>query len=185
MVFHWIFSDSKTPQVSRTLLSILAYLNNVAVWMVSTRPLFSKPPSPFINPLVTVPRAPIIIGKNVTLHVLQFFQFPSKVKVFILLFSFFQFFLLRSARIKKIHNSANSLFLLIITRPGRLAEIRWSACISEFQRILCVSFSWTNSSLCIKKIYFCFFSRGNTAKNIWMHLKFHRSRPIWHITDKR
>ena len=34
MVFHWSFSDSKSPQVSRTLLSILAILNNVVVWMV-------------------------------------------------------------------------------------------------------------------------------------------------------
>ena len=29
MVFHWSLSDSKSPQVSRTLLSILAVLNNV------------------------------------------------------------------------------------------------------------------------------------------------------------
>ena len=42
MVFHWSLSDSKSPQVSRTLLSILAVLNNAVVWMVSTRPLISK-----------------------------------------------------------------------------------------------------------------------------------------------
>ena len=29
MVFHWSLSDSKSPQVSRTLLGILAVLNNV------------------------------------------------------------------------------------------------------------------------------------------------------------
>ena len=29
MVFHWSLSDSKSPQVSRTLLSFLAVLNNV------------------------------------------------------------------------------------------------------------------------------------------------------------
>ena len=28
MVFHWGLSDSKSPQVSRTLLSILAVFNN-------------------------------------------------------------------------------------------------------------------------------------------------------------
>ena len=38
VLFHWGLSDSKSPQVSRTLLSILAVLNNVVVWMVSTRP---------------------------------------------------------------------------------------------------------------------------------------------------
>ena len=38
MVFHWSLSDRKSPQVSRTLLSILAIFNNVVVWMVSTGP---------------------------------------------------------------------------------------------------------------------------------------------------
>ena len=42
MVFHWSLSDSKSPQVSRTLHSILAVLNNVVVWMVSTRSPTSK-----------------------------------------------------------------------------------------------------------------------------------------------
>ena len=36
--FTGVLSDSKSPQVSRTLLSILAVLNNLVVWMVSTRP---------------------------------------------------------------------------------------------------------------------------------------------------
>ena len=66
MVFHWSLSDSKSPQVSRTLLSILAGLNNAVVWMVSARPAISKSSSPFINTLVTVPRAPITIGINAT-----------------------------------------------------------------------------------------------------------------------
>ena len=66
MVFHWSFSDRKSPQVSRTLLSILAVLSNVVVWMVSTRPTTSKSSSPFNNHLVTVLKAPITIGINVT-----------------------------------------------------------------------------------------------------------------------
>ena len=49
MVFHWCLSDSKSPQVSRTLLSIL---NNAVVWMVTTRPLTSKSSSLFNNPFV-------------------------------------------------------------------------------------------------------------------------------------
>ena len=40
-------SDSKSLQVSRTLLSILAILNNAVVWMVSTRRPTSKSSSPF------------------------------------------------------------------------------------------------------------------------------------------
>ena len=66
MVFHWSLSDCKSPQVSRTLLSILAILSNAVVWMVSTRPPTSKSSSPFSNPLVTVPNAPITIGIIVT-----------------------------------------------------------------------------------------------------------------------
>ena len=42
MVFHWSLSDSKFPQVSRTILSILAVLNNAVIWMVSTRPSTSQ-----------------------------------------------------------------------------------------------------------------------------------------------
>ena len=66
MVFHWSLSDSKSPQVSRTLLSILAVLNNAVFLMVSTHPLISKSSSPFNNPLVTVAKAPITIGIIVT-----------------------------------------------------------------------------------------------------------------------
>ena len=63
MVFHWSVSDNKSPQVSRTLLSILAVLNNAVFWMVSTRLQTSKSSSRFNNPLVTIPKAPITIGK--------------------------------------------------------------------------------------------------------------------------
>ena len=38
MVFHWSLSDSKSPQVSRTRLNILAILSNGVVLIVSTRP---------------------------------------------------------------------------------------------------------------------------------------------------
>ena len=48
MVFHWSLSDCKSLQVTRILLSILANVNNVTVWMVSTRPLISKSSSSFI-----------------------------------------------------------------------------------------------------------------------------------------
>ena len=66
MVFHWSLSDSKSPHVSRTLLSILAVLSNVVVWMVSTRPPTSKSSSPFSNPFVTVPNVQVTIGIIVT-----------------------------------------------------------------------------------------------------------------------
>ena len=74
MVFHWSLSDSKSHQVCRTLLSILAVLNNVVVWMISTRPPTSKSSSPFSKPLVTVPNTPITIGIIVTFMFHSFFN---------------------------------------------------------------------------------------------------------------
>ncbi len=70
VVFRWNLSD-KSFQVSRALLSILAVLNNVVVWMISTRSLTSKSSSPFSNPFVTVP---VTIGIIVTSYSLQVFH---------------------------------------------------------------------------------------------------------------
>ena len=57
-------SDSKSSQVSRTLLSILADLTSAVVWMVSTRLIF-KSSRPFTNTLVTVSNASITIGIHI------------------------------------------------------------------------------------------------------------------------
>ena len=74
MVFHWSLSDSKSPQGSRILLSILAVLNNAVVRIVSTRLSTSKSSSPFNNPFVTLPKAPITIGIIVTFMFHSFFN---------------------------------------------------------------------------------------------------------------
>ena len=79
MVIHWSLNDSKSPQVSRTLLSILVDLNNAIVWIVSTLPLITKSSSPCTNPMVTVPSAPISLGITVTFMFHRFFfSSPSK-----------------------------------------------------------------------------------------------------------
>ena len=109
MGVHWSLSDSKSPQVSGTLLSVLAVLNNVVIWMVSTRPPTSKSSSHFNNPLVTVTKVPITIGIIVTFVFRSFFQFTSKVKVLIFLFTFFQFYSVVS-RDSEVANFAYSLF---------------------------------------------------------------------------
>ena len=75
MVFHWSLSDSQSPQVTRTLLSILAVLSSAVVWMVSTRPPTSKFISPFNNPLVTVTKAPITIG-TIVIFMFLIFSIP-------------------------------------------------------------------------------------------------------------
>ena len=134
MIFHESLSDSKSPQVSRTLLSILAVLNNAVVWMVFTWPPTSKSSSPFNNPLVTVPKAPIII---VTFMFHVFFQFPSKVEVLILLFTFFQFYFVIS-RDSKVDNFENSLFcwllLFFFTTLDFLTSVLTDGFSLEFER---------------------------------------------------
>ena len=45
------------------------------------------------------------------------------------------------------------LSILAITRFGRLAEIWWSICISKSQRSYCISFSRTDSMLCIYHLF--------------------------------
>ena len=115
-VFHssvsqWFFtrvlSDRRSFPVYRTLLSILADHNNGVVWIVSSRPLISKSSSHYTIPLVTVPRASITNGINVTFMFQSFFQFSGQV----FLFAFFQFYYVVS-RNSKVHNSASSLFFV-------------------------------------------------------------------------
>ena len=145
MVFQRCLSDSKSPQVSRTLHRIMAILNNAVVWIVSTRPSVSKSSSPFNNPLVTLLKAAITIGIIVTFMHNSFFQFPSKDEVLILLFTFFQFYFVVSHNCQ-VHNFTSSLFLLllllllIIIRSGLLAEIShpfgcqiWISCTSSIE----------------------------------------------------
>ena len=51
IVFHWKLSDSKSSQVSMSLLSILIDLNNSVVWMVSIRPPISISSMPLTKSL--------------------------------------------------------------------------------------------------------------------------------------
>ena len=62
MIFQWTLSDSNSPQVSRTLLSNLADLNNAVFLMFSPCPLISKPSSTCINPFGIVKKETITIG---------------------------------------------------------------------------------------------------------------------------
>ena len=172
MVSHWSLSNTKSPQVSRTLLSIQADLNSALVWMVSTRPLIYKSSSHYTNPLVTSKTTNHNWYHN-HFHVPQFFQFSRKVQVLIffsLSFSFtpwsagqqnplfrkFSFFLFFSFLFF-------FFFFVIITRSGRLTEIRCSIGISKSQRSLCVSFSKTDSGFCIYHLFVWQFSISCTV----------------------
>ena len=153
MVFHWSLRDSKSPQVSRRILSILAVLNNVIVWMVSNRLPTSKSSSPFSNPLVTVPNAPITLGISVTSMFHSFFNSLATSRYTFFSHSFS--FILWSARTEKstILQVFFFFFLLIIIRSGLLAEIRWSVCMSKSHRSLWVLFSRTGAGLYIYHLF--------------------------------
>ena len=75
MVFNWSLSDSKSPQITRDLFSILAHLTYAVVCMLSIRPFISKSSSPFINPLMTNPRTLVTIGITATFMFLSFVFF--------------------------------------------------------------------------------------------------------------
>ena len=139
MVSHWSLSGNKSPQVSRTLLSILADLNNPVVWMVPISPVISKSSNPCTYPLVTVPRASIIIGIIVAFMLHSLFNSLAKSRYLSLFSDSFNLTLWSTGM-------AKSTILQVIFFSCRYLMI---ICISKSQWSLCVSFSRTNSVLCI------------------------------------
>ena len=123
MVFHRSLSDRKSPQVSRTLLSILTILNNAVVWLVSTRPPTSKSSGPFSNPLVTVPKAPFTIGIIVTCMFHSFFNSRERFYFFSSFDSSVIRWFLRGVWVTTSH----------LTSPG-LSSIFWPISASVFWR---------------------------------------------------
>ena len=109
---HWGLSDSKSPQVSMTLLSILANLNNDVGWMSPFVLIFTSLPG-LTSIFFTVPGAPISISSLFSCSTV--FYFSSKVQILFLLFIFFEFYSVVS-RENKVNHFASSLFLLIIIR---------------------------------------------------------------------
>ena len=119
-------SDSMSLQVSRTFLSILADLNNTVVWMSSTRPLIFKTSSFCTNPLVTILRVPITTCITVTFRFHSFFYSQAKSLYLFFISISFHFILAETVKftILQVLFSFSFFFFLIITRSGRLAEIR-------------------------------------------------------------
>ena len=142
MVFHWSLSDSKSPQVSKTRLRIVAIRSNAVVWMVSTHPPTSKSFRPFNNPLFIVPNVPITIGTIVIFMFHSFFNSLARSR-YLSFFSLSFRFILWSTGTEKSTILQILFFLLIIMRSGLLAGIRWSVCMLKSHRSLCESFSRT------------------------------------------
>ena len=178
MVFHWSLSDSKSPQISRTRLRILAVLSNAVAWIVSTRPPNFKSSRPFNNPFVIVLNAPFTIGTIVTFMFHSFFQFSSKVEVIILFFTFLQIYSVVRGTSKSTILQV-LFFLLIIMRSGLLAGIRWSVCMLKSHRSLCESFSKRGAGLCIYHL----FVWSTLRVNYFTHLRvFYASVSWWFST---
>ena len=145
--------DSKTPQIARTLLSIQVDISNAAVLMVSTCRLICKSSSPFSYLLKIVPSAPITIGITVTFKFHSFFSSLVRSRYLSIFSSSWIWTLLAFSKFTL--QQVFFLFLLTVTRSGRLVEIKWSVCISILLRNLCVSFSSTDSWLCTQYLFIC------------------------------
>ena len=133
MVFHWSLSDSKSLRVSTTLFSILTDLNNAEIWMMSTRPLIFQAPQSFYHSFGDCTQNTNYNWYKRHFHIPQFFQFPCEVEVFILLFTFFQFYSVVT-RDSKVHNFASSLSSFFFFFFFFLLIIRCSVCMSKFNR---------------------------------------------------
>ena len=115
--------------------------------MVSVRPLISKSPNPYINLLLTVPRSVIITGITVTFTSHNFFNSLARSGYLSLFLFSFNFTLWSTGTVKSTIRQVPFFLLLVLTRFGRLAKIRWSVFISKFKRTLWISFSRTDSWL--------------------------------------
>ena len=78
---------SKSPQVSRTFISILADLNDVVFWIVLIRPPIFNSSSTFSRHLGTVSSVPITMGNIVSLKFHNFLSSLARSK-YLCLFSF-------------------------------------------------------------------------------------------------
>ena len=88
MVFRWSMSDNTSPQISRTLLSILVDCSSAVFWMVSMLPLISRFSSLFSKLFVTVPSARTTIGITFTLMFHSLFNSLARSRYLSLFFYF-------------------------------------------------------------------------------------------------
>ena len=124
MFFHWSLSESKSLQVSRTILNILAVLSNAVNWRASFRPPTSKSFRPFNNPLVIVAKTTISVGTIVTFMFHSFFNSLGRSRYLFFFSHSFSFILWSAGTAKSAILQILFFFLLIIIRSDLLAEIR-------------------------------------------------------------
>ena len=101
----------------KTLQNVLNVLNNVVVWMVSTRSLISKSSCPFKNLLVTVPKTLVTIGLIFTLTFHSFFNSLARLWYLSFFSLSFSFILLSAGEAK------STLLLLLLLLSKRIELI--------------------------------------------------------------
>ena len=116
MVFHLIQSSYKSPQVSRTLHSILLDFSSSEVRMILILHLISSSSSLFSKFLRIVQRASTTIF-TIIIEMLQFSQLFGKVQIF---FQFFAFFHFHFHYVICWHSKIYYITLIIKTRSGLL-----------------------------------------------------------------
>ena len=121
-VFYWSLSNSKSPQVSKTYLMILANLNNTVLWMVLILHLISNSSSPLFKSFGTILRAPTTVGITVTR---EFHIFNSSLARFRYLYIFLSSFIFTqwSSRTAKSTWRQMPFFMLSSNWSGFLAWI--------------------------------------------------------------
>ena len=133
--------------------------------MVSSCPFISKSSCPFTNPWGIVQSAPTTIGVTVTFTFHSFFSSLARSGC-LSLFSLSFIFPLCYAWTAKSTIRQFLFFFFFLLSLG-LTESKWSVCILKSQRTLCISFSRTDSGLCIYHLF------------VWSNLNFlHNSQWI-------
>ena len=129
MVFHWSASDSKSPQVSRTIFRNPVDLNLDGLYLSSVlQSLYQS--------FGDHSKCTNYSWYHCNLHVSYF---PQSSPIFIPFLPSFNF-TLWSAGMVKFTIQQVLYFLLTITRSGCLAKIRGFVCISKSQISLCLIF---------------------------------------------
>ena len=154
MVFHWSLSDSKSPRDSRTLLSILADLNNAVVWMVSTCPLISKSSNSCTKILCWLYRADQLQIVSLSLSCSIVFSIIWQGPGIYPSFRFLSLFYPIVNRNGKFHYLARSLFCWVLRHL-----VVWPRLGDPFvsqpppTQKICVSFFKIDSWLCIYNLF--------------------------------
>ena len=127
--------ESKSPQISGTLLSILADLSNAVVWMVSIFLLIFNSFSPFFKPSGTAPSEPTTIGIT-SIHMFRGL-FSSLARYEYLSIISLPFILTQCLLERQNPQNGKFFFFLVCeTRSRLLAETTWSVFILNHRELL-------------------------------------------------